>query len=86
MAKQKLDVTGLNDADLEAKLATLDQEYQQMKFDHSVKGLGNPMELRALRRDVARAQTEVRRRLLATLTPEQVELRSKLRERRRRQK
>jgi large subunit ribosomal protein L29 len=86
MAKEKIDVAAMTDAELAANIASLEQEYQQMKFDHAVKGLGNPMEIRDLRRKIARFQTEVRSRELATLTPEQLELRSKLRARRRRQK
>ncbi len=86
MAKEKLDVAAMNDVDLQAELVSRDGEYQQMKFDHAVKGLGNPMELRELRRNVARIHTEARKRELVALTPEEVELRSKLRSRRRRQK
>jgi large subunit ribosomal protein L29 len=86
MAKEKIDVAAMNDAELAANAISFEQEYQQMKFDHAVKGLGNPMEIRELRRKVARIHTEVRARELATLSPEQLEQRSKLRTRRRRQK
>ena len=75
----------MTDADLVANITSMEQELQQMKFDHAVKGLGNPMELRELRRNIARIQTEARSRELGTLTPEQLESRSKLRARRRRQ-
>ena len=61
-------------------------EYQQMKFDHAVKGLANPLEIRDLRRKIARFQTEVRQRELAEMTPEQLATRSKLLARRRRQR
>ena len=86
MAKEKLIVAEMTDADLQSKLASLEHEYQQMKFDHAVKGLGNPLELREVRREIARILTEGRSRELATLTPEQLELRPKLRSRRRRQR
>lgn len=73
-------------ADLLAEISSLENEYQQMKFDHAVKGLANPMELRHLRRKIARFQTEVRQRELGEMTPDQLATRSKLRARRRRQR
>jgi large subunit ribosomal protein L29 len=82
MAKEKLDVAAMADAELQSNIASLENEYQQMKFDHAAKGLGNPMELRELRRNIARINTEVRRRELAALTPDQLESRSKIRARR----
>ena len=86
MAKEKLDVAAMTEADMQAELASMTNEYQTMKFDHAVKGLPNPLELREVRRNIARIHTEARRRELAAMTPEQLELRSKLRSRRRRQK
>ncbi|MBK7937396.1 MAG: 50S ribosomal protein L29 [Lewinellaceae bacterium] len=85
MAKENLNVATMTDADLQAQLASMEHEYQQMKFDHAVKGLGNPMEIRELRRNIARILTEGRKREMAAMSPEQLELRSKLRARRRRQ-
>lgn len=76
----------MTEADLQAELASLENAYQQMKFDHAVKGLGNPLELRAMRRDIARILTEGRSRELAAMSPDELELRSKLRARRRRQR
>ncbi|TNE64821.1 MAG: 50S ribosomal protein L29 [Bacteroidetes bacterium] len=86
MAKENLDLGAKEVADLLADIASLENEYRQMKFDHAVKGLANPMELRDLRRKIARFQTEIRQRELAEMSPEQLELRSKLRARRRRQR
>lgn len=85
MAKEKLDVAAMTEADMQTELASMTNEYQTMKFDHAVKGLANPLELRELRRNIARIQTEVRSREVAAMTPDQLELRSKLRARRRRQ-
>ena len=86
MAKEKLDVAAMTEVDMQAELASMEREYQTMKFDHTVKGLSNPLELRELRRNIARINTEARRRELVAMTPEQLEMRSKLRTRRRRQK
>lgn len=86
MAKENLDLGGMDVAALLAEISSLENEYQQMKFDHAVKGLANPMEIRQLRRKIARYHTEVRQREMAELSPDQVALRSKLRARRRRQR
>lgn len=72
--------------DLIAELRATEADYQKMKFDHAVKGLDNPMELRTMRRDIARLKTEIRRRELEAMTPEQLARRSKIRARRRRNK
>lgn len=86
MAKEKLQTAGKEINELLAEMAGLETEYQQMKFDHAVKGLGNPMEIREMRRNIARIQTELRQRELSAFSPEQLELRSKIRARRSRQK
>lgn len=86
MAKEKLELADIAIADLLSEISSMENEYQQMKFDHAVKGLANPMEIRDLRRKIARYQTEVRQRELAEMTPDQLALRSKLRTRRRRQR
>lgn len=86
MAKEKLELTDKSVAELQADLGSMENEYQQMKFEHSVKGLGNPLELRQLRRDIARVNTELRAREMAELTPDQLALRTKLQARRRRQR
>jgi len=86
MAKEKLELADTDVADLQAEITSMVNEYQQMKFDHAVKGLANPLEIRDLRRKIARFQTEVRQRELAEMTPEQLATRSKLLARRRRQR
>jgi large subunit ribosomal protein L29 len=86
MAKEKLELADKDVADLQAEITSMVNEYQQMKFDHAVKGLANPLEIRDLRRKIARFQTEVRQRELAEMTPEQLATRSKLLARRRRQR
>ncbi len=86
MAKEKLELGSMEVADLLAHITSMEHEYQQMKFDHAVKGLANPLEIRDLRRKIARFQTEVRQRELAEMSPEQLEMRTKLQARRRRQR
>jgi large subunit ribosomal protein L29 len=71
--------------ELSSELGSMESQLIQMKFDHAVRGLANPMEIRSMRRNIARINTELRSRELAAMTPEQIEMRSKLRARRRRQ-
>jgi large subunit ribosomal protein L29 len=84
MAQNKLDLAGFSDADLVQERDSKVKELFDAKFDHAVKGLANPLELRAMRRDIARINTEIRRRELAAMSPEELDMRSKRRERRRR--
>lgn len=83
-SKKYIELIELSDQDLIAELKGSEVEYQKMQFDHAVKGLDNPLEIRHLRRDIARIRTEIRRRELASMTPEELAKRSKIRERRRR--
>jgi len=84
MANKKIELTGKSTEDLKADLAGMEQEYQQLKFDHAVRGLGNPMEIRDLRRNIARINTALRDQEMENLGTEALALRTKLRARRRR--
>ena len=81
--KKFLELQELADSDLSNELAETKSQYQKMKFDHAIKGLENPLTLREMRRDIARLQTEVRRRELAQMDEKQIANRSKIRQRRR---
>jgi len=83
-SKKYLELQAFSDADLIAELEGIEAEYHKMRFDHNVQGLDNPMELVVLRKDVARLKTETRRRELNNMTEAQLEKRSKIRARRRR--
>jgi len=85
-SKKYLELQELTDADLIAELEGAEVDYNKARFDHSVKGLDNPLQLREMRRDIARILTEVRRRELSQMSPEELAKRSKIRERRRRMK
>jgi large subunit ribosomal protein L29 len=84
MANNKL--TGLKELTEEALQDELDNSeslYRKMKFEHAIKGLANPMELRDLRRNIARLNNELRSRQVATMSADELALRSKIRARRR---
>lgn len=68
-SKKTIDLQEFSDADLRNELNETEMQFQKMRFDHAIKGLDNPISIRAVRRDIARLQTEIRRRELAA-TPE----------------
>jgi large subunit ribosomal protein L29 len=82
-SKKFLELKELSVEDLVTELEGSEAEYQKATFDHAVKGLDNPLVLREMRRDVARLKTEMRRREVEQMTPEQLAKRSKIRARRR---
>ena len=83
MAKEKLNLLDMTEDELRSELASAENSFQQMKFDHAARGIANPMEIRELRRDVARILTEGRRREIVAMTPDELAMRTKLRARRR---
>ena len=46
--------------ELKAELLHLRDKHFKLRFKHRVTPLGNPLELRSLRRDIARVQTWIR--------------------------
>ena len=82
--KKFLELQEMSDIDLNNELTETKTQYQKMKFDHAIKGLENPLLLREIRRDIARLQTEIRRREVAQMDENQLANRSKIRARRRR--
>ena len=84
MASNKtLELRDLSDADLRDQLNESASSLEKMTFDHTVNGIENPLQLRTVRRDVARIKTEIRRRELEALTPEDTAKRDQIRRRRR---
>jgi large subunit ribosomal protein L29 len=80
--KNFLELGEMSDADLKAELVQINAQYQKLRFDHTIKGLDNPVTLRNTKRDIARIQTELRRREVDAFTPAQVANRSRIRLRR----
>ncbi len=81
-SKKFLELQEFTDADLLTELEGVEGEYHKMRFDHQVQGLDNPMEMKELRKDVARLKTEIRRRELAKMSEAELAKRSKIRARR----
>jgi large subunit ribosomal protein L29 len=80
--KKYIELGEMSDADLKSEWDQMNVQYQKLRFDHTIKGLDNPVTLRNTKRDIARIQTEIRRREVLTFTPEQIAKRSKIRLRR----
>ena len=80
--KKYLELQEFNDADLKNELSEVEGQYVKLKFDHTIKGLDNPLALREIRRDIARLKTEIRRREVAAMSEAELAKRSKIRQRR----
>ena len=83
MAKNYIELKEMSDGDLQSELKQINAQYQKLRFDHTIKGLDSPVNLRNTKRDIARIQTEIRRREMSTMTPAQIGKRTKIRLRRR---
>ena len=82
-SKKFLELKDFSLEELRAELDAIQTEYKNLKFDNALKGLDNPLVIRERRRDIARLNTEIRRRELEACTPEELASRSKIRARRR---
>lgn len=58
----KEDILELSTQELVDRIAEETLQYRKMKFAHAVSALENPLELRWLRRDIARLKTELQKR------------------------
>ena len=61
---KKEEMKELSTADLKERLAKMEQDYLQLKVNHSVSPLDNPAKITADRRNIARVKTELRMREL----------------------
>jgi large subunit ribosomal protein L29 len=84
MASNKtLELRDASDADLQDQLNESVTSYDKMQFDHAVNGIENPLQLRNVRRDIARIKTEIRRRELEAMPADALAKRDSIRRRRR---
>ncbi len=56
------EIKEFSDHDLQDKIVELKTDLANMKFQHSISGLENPVNIKLIRRDVARLLTEVNMR------------------------
>ena len=57
-------LSGLNEADLKAKIQEDELRLKKLSFAHAISPLENPQSIRSLRRDVARLKTALRKQQL----------------------
>ena len=68
MAKlKKIETKELSTEEIVDRIKEEKTRYQKLKFNHAVSQVENPMVLRFARKDIARLQTELRKRQLADL-------------------
>ena len=53
------EIKNLSAADLQAKLAEIQAEYTKLKLAHKISPIENPIQIRDLRRTIARLNTEL---------------------------
>ncbi|MCX6319969.1 MAG: 50S ribosomal protein L29 [Bacteroidetes bacterium] len=53
-------IHGMNEQDLKARLEEDKQRLKKLEFAHAISPLENPMSIRALRKDIARLNTELK--------------------------
>lgn len=54
-------ITGMNEADLSAKIKEDELRLKKLSFAHAISPLENPQSIRFLRRDIARLKTALRK-------------------------
>lgn len=55
-------LAGMNEQDLKARIQEDEQRLKKLQFAHGISPLENPMNLRQLRREIARLKTELNKR------------------------
>jgi large subunit ribosomal protein L29 len=58
------EIKDLSAADLQVKLSQLKKTYSDLKIAHAISPIENPLQIRSLRRSVARIATEISTREL----------------------
>ena len=58
------EIKSLSAAELQAKLVQLKKTYNDMRIAHTISPIENPLQIRSLRRSVARIATEISKREL----------------------
>ena len=80
--KKFLELQNMTADAINTELKQASADLVRMKFDHGSKGLQNPIELKTLKRDIARLKTELRAREIGAMSVEQLAGRSNIRLRR----
>ncbi len=63
-ANEKAKIREMNDVELNKKLDSLKEELFNLRFQHAINQLDNPMRLKAVRKEIAVVKTIIREREL----------------------
>lgn len=63
------EIREMTDADIRTRLAELEEERFRLRFRGATEPLEDPLRLRGIRKDIARLQTVLRERALASTEP-----------------
>jgi len=58
-------IQGLNEGDLKARIQEDELRLKKLEFAHAISPLENPMNIRGLRREIARLKTELNKKKLS---------------------
>ena len=81
--KKYQELSNMSDEDLYKELEAAQSDYELLKFDHAIKGVDSPIDIRVLRRDIARLKTVIRSREISKMSEDELAKRDKIRRRRR---
>ena len=59
-ASEKVKIRELNDAELQTRLKDLKEELFNLRFQHAINQLDNPMRLKAVKKEIAVVKTIIR--------------------------
>jgi len=79
---EQLSYNQMSVEDLQNELKTSQEEYIRTSFDHQSEGIQNPIQLRAMRKTIARVKTALRQNELNAMSEKEIAKRSKIRARR----
>jgi large subunit ribosomal protein L29 len=59
---KKNEITQLSDSDLKSRIGLFEEQITKMKLSHKVTPMENPLQIRSLRKTIARLKTELVKR------------------------
>jgi large subunit ribosomal protein L29 len=86
MAEKSKNLQEISEEALLSELTVLETDLRKMGVEQSVRGITDNSQFKKMRKEIARVYTELRKRDLAEYSAEDLEMRSRIRERRARLK
>ena len=73
MADKNKNLQEIPEDDLHSELAVLEGDLRKMSLEQSVRGIADNSQFKKMRKNIARVNTELRKRDLSEYTPEELE-------------